>query len=156
MKLLSKRAFGNPDADWWDKLIAIVSLCNFSHTELQFKDGTCFSASLTEGVRFSPPIDTSDTRKWEVNELHGVDEKKAHNHAMTLVGQKYDYRGAFLSPYRVCKFLSFKQGRDKGFCSKVCGNILKLFSNYELDKGCKYSPARLTKTIKEQNKWKKK
>lgn len=160
MKLLIKKVFGNPNAHWWDYLIAITSFVtslgkdgwNYSHTELEFSNGKVFSASFTRGVRFRSSIDTSDPRKWEVIELHGVDEKKAYEYALSIEGQDYDRKGAVLSPLKICKFLTFKQDRNKGFCSKVCTDDIRESSEYELDEGCKYSPMRIRNAILDMNK----
>lgn len=159
MKLLSKKVFGNPDAKIYDYIIAIGTLSNRSHSELQFSNGRCFSASYTRGVRFRTPIDTSNPKKWSVIELNGIDEKKAEEDCRSYLGMGYDATGAVLSSMNVCKirlgiraaknlFLRFTvvENKLKKFCSEVCTDVLRK-QGYDLSDGCKNDPGRLERSV---------
>ena len=80
--------------DWLDKLIALVTRGRFSHVELQFSDGVCFSSSPRDGgTRLKTIV---------VDPLHWVtvpvtcttaQETKAMEWCEKNVGKGYDYLG---------------------------------------------------------------
>ncbi|MFT7880823.1 MAG: hypothetical protein ABXS91_10565 [Sulfurimonas sp.] len=159
MNLIAKKAFGNPDADIYDYVIAIATLSNRVHTEIQFSDGICFSASPKNGVRFRPEIDTSDSRKWETIPIE-ADERSVREQCHKFTGLEYDMKGAVLSAFRPCGislkfqfvkysiiFFRVTEGKEKMFCSEACTEVLRPHIK-TLGVGCKYSPKRLLRAIK--------
>ncbi len=141
MKLISYKVWDNPNADWFDKLVGIVTIGNFSHNELVFDNGDCFSISARDsGGRFKKINIKSES--WDVIELPNIIDAKVRLEAKKLVGVKYDHIGAITSPFRLCLHL-----RDKIYCSEVCGNLLRN-NGLKLEKGCKYTPKRLRNEIK--------
>jgi hypothetical protein len=146
-----------------DVLIGVFSIGRYSHVELVFSDGECFSSSIREdGVRFKK-IDI-DNDRWDVIALprfHRDVEIEAllREDALREVGKGYDKWGAFTS------ILPFCVQRSKLlFCSEMIINmfhkrrVIQLLIEEHgvhawhytpIGDGCRYSPARMYKKIRE-------
>ena len=143
MKLAFYKAF-QEKATIIDKLIGIASVGKYSHVELIFDNGLCFSVSGRDGagrfkkIKFNPD-------RWDILELDDrMDPVIILREANKYVGYKYDYLGAFFSVTPICI-----QKDNKIFCSEVVINMLnKSMNPYRLKDGCNYSPSRLHNEIK--------
>lgn len=146
MKLIFYKAWYNPRATFFDKVIAFFSLGSVSHSEICFSNGECFSISPRENsIRFKKiPL---NPQRWDIVELNISlrDEMKVYKYCKKIEQKKvkYDYIGALTSPLRLCI-----QNEDKYFCSEVCANVLSETEIFDLEKGCRYTPSRLQKTIR--------
>jgi len=146
MKVISYKVWGNPKSTWLDKAISIVSFGNYSHTELVFSDGKSFSISPRDViVRFADININSGS--WDIIDIQ-VDKKteaaiRAECEQLKKKKYKYDYIGALSSPLRLCI-----QRKDRYFCSELISYILNKYRVKNLDKGCKYTPVRLQKTLR--------
>jgi len=104
-----------------DKIIAAWTHGPFSHVELRFSDGMCFSSSFRDkGVRFKN-IDIKPER-WEILQLNIRDEQEQllREWASKHIGKKYDFLGifGFVIGTRI-------QNKKKWYCSEVCAATLK-------------------------------
>jgi hypothetical protein len=133
-------------ATWLDKAIAVFSFGNYSHAELQFPNGECFSISARDKkVRFKKI--NIDNDRWDTVKLtKPVDEKLLREKALKYTGHRYDYLGALTSITPICI-----QKENKCFCSEVIVDLLRQMPEYSyLKKGCNYSPSRLHKILKKE------
>lgn len=108
--------------DWWDKVISWWTWSLYSHVELVFKDGLCFTSSSRDGgVRFKNiPL----TEKWFVIEIGSDKEEEIREWCETELGKAYDWLGAI-----GCGIgMPCLQSDDKWFCSEVVGAALNEFS----------------------------
>jgi len=144
MKVAFYKAF-QPKATFLDKIIAIFSFGRYSHVELVFPNGDCFSISPRDnGGRFKKI--SLNEEQWEIIELDSVvDARMLRARAKKFVGFKYDYIGAIFSIMPFCI-----QKNKRIFCSEVVANLLRnspVFSN--LRDGCIYSPSELYRELKD-------
>ena len=105
--------------DWCDKFISWGTGGPYSHVELVFSDGECFTSSPRDGgVRFKT-IPLSD--KWTVIDIGNKEKEAAVKECCRKqLGKKYDWLGAF-----GCGIgLSWLTSEDKWFCSEIVGFIL--------------------------------
>lgn len=108
-----------------DKIIDIrTGFYGYSHVELVFSDGMCFSASYRDGqkCRFKK-IDLDE--KWEIVDLDidMEEERQIRIRAGHYVGAKYDFFGIlfwYVIPIR-------RQDKKKWWCSEIVSKLL----NYE-------------------------
>jgi len=150
MKLITYKVFNNPKSTFLDKLIGLVTLSNYSHSELLFDDGMCFSISPRENKLRLKKITLGD--QWDIQDLDlsTVQVKKARMlcEQLTRLPYTYDYKGAITSPLMLCI-----QDDLKMFCSEVCVFVLDAVKIRPVfQRGCKYTPSRLRKVIKERSK----
>lgn len=108
-----------------DKFISWCTNGPFSHCELLFSDGVCFSSSPRDnGCRFKKihilperwvhlPIET--TKESEIFELCKLEE-----------GKKYDWFGAFGF---IIPFLSASDNR--WFCSELCSHMINIATDQD-------------------------
>jgi hypothetical protein len=145
MKIAFYKAFQGK-ATKLDKAIAILTVGKYSHVELVFSDGLCFSVSPRDkGTRFKKI--NLDNGAWEVIDIPMLDKTEGviRSISESLVGCKYDYIGALFSISPVCI-----QKDKRYFCSELAANLLHQCIYYQsLNDGCKYSPNKLYKEIKE-------
>ena len=94
----------------------------FSHVELVFSDGMCFSARPGSGCSFQK-TDVNDRRQWEKIRLP-LDAKKELSirlHCTRFVGDRYDWLGVVRFALRVFYLSSsLKVSRQHRFCSEIC------------------------------------
>lgn len=106
--------------DCWDKLIAIWTNGLYSHCELVFSDGMCFSSSPRDkGVRFKQI--TIDPTHWDIIDVPTEKEKDIRNWCSTQVGMKYDWLGTLGLVIK----MPF-QAKNKWYCSEICITALNL------------------------------
>jgi uncharacterized protein YycO len=106
--------------DYWDKLVAMWTNGLYSHCELMFSDGMCFSSSSRDGgVRFKQII--IYPTHWDIIDVPTEKEKDIRNWCSTQIGMKYDWLGilglAIKMPF---------QNRKKWYCSEICITALNL------------------------------
>ena len=114
---------------WFDKLIAKITGSEFSHCELVFSNGTCFSASNRDGVRFAK-IDFKE--HWVLIDVPLTAEQEYAMLAWCTkqVNPKYDWLGVFLGWAGI-------QQSSRWFCSEICAEALmactdqKMFKPYK-------------------------
>lgn len=143
MYLASYRAF-NPHATWLDNLIGIVSLGKYSHSELVFSDGVCFSISPRDNKGRFKHIDLSGTQ-WDLLPLSISFEEEVVIKRLcnAYIDIPYDYIGALTAPLRLCL-----HSTQHIFCSEVCAKVLLNLPRYSyLGRACGYTPARLKKDV---------
>jgi len=141
MKFIAYKAFGNEKSKALDIAIAITSFSNYSHTELMFSDGMCFSSSGRDnGVRYKKII--PDPKRWDIFELDLTEEEESHIRYLADMYIKkrtrYDYLGALACGFHLCLM------NKRSFCSEIVSELLSYI--YVL-KGfpCHYSPGKLVK-----------
>lgn len=117
----------------YDKGIALATFSRFSHCEIVFSDGECWSASYRDkGVR-GKFITLGD--HWEVYDLVGnFDESAIKYWFLMHEGDKYDLPGAIGSWFHVDL-----TSENKKFCSQACALNLGIESVI--------TPHRLHKTL---------
>ena len=144
-----KVAFYNawqPKATLLDKAIAVFSFGGYSHAELVFPSGECFSISARDkSVRFKKI--NIDNSRWDTEDINEeVDPALLREAAKDYLGQEYDYIGALTSIAPMCF-----QKPNKSFCSEVIVNLLRNTPQYcHLKKGCNYSPSALQKLLQQE------
>ena len=141
MKVAFYKAF-QPKATNLDKAIAICSFGAYSHVELVFSDGMCFSVSPRDGGARFKKIDLNP-ESWNVMDIYIPEpaEKDIRAIAKSFTGYKYDYLGAIFSISPLCI-----QKNNRAFCSEIVTNSLDQCIYYnKLGDGCKYSPSKLYK-----------
>lgn len=145
MKLIFYKAWNNPKATMLDKIVALFSLGKYSHTEIHFSNDEAFSISPRENTIRFKKIDVNPQR-WDSIDINLSikEELQVYKYCVRLAQRKYkyDYIGALSSPLRLCI-----QNKNKYFCSEICANILQEQNIFQLEKGCKYTPVRLSKEI---------
>jgi len=138
MKVAFYKAF-QPKATFLDKIIAIFSFGRYSHVELVFPNGDCFSISPRDKKGRFKKISLNE-EQWDIIELDGaIDARLLRRKAKTFLDYKYDYIGAIFSIMPFCI-----QKNKRIFCSEVVANLLKKSPIYSgLRDGCIYSPSEL-------------
>jgi len=146
MKLAFYKAFQSR-ATIVDKIIAIFSFGKYSHVELVFPNGDCFSISAREGIGRFKKINL-DPDVWDIIELDSsISARELRKEAKHFLGFKYDFLGAIFSISPVCI-----QKNKKIFCSEVCTNLINKYPKYaKFGDGCKYSPSGLLTKLKDNN-----
>lgn len=109
-----------------DKLISLVTCGPFSHVELKFSDGVCFSSSLRDGgTRFKKIA--INPKHWAEIELltwedeYSVKEKRIRTWCEAKQGLQYNLAGV-LGLDKVCVL----KNRNKWFCSELCLSAITL------------------------------
>lgn len=142
MKILFYKAkYGN----YTDRVISLWTKGPYSHTELQFSDGICFSSSLWDGGTRFKNINIKPER-WDSIELDIKNEYKIRSFCESQVKLPYDLRGIFGLAIKV-KLAEKK----KWFCSEICCYALNL-AGILVGVDPNISPNLLYKTIKTE-KW---
>lgn len=124
-----KARYGN----FWDKTISWFTGSVYSHVELRFSDGMCFSASPVEsGVRF---LYIKLDERWDVIDLPNVSEEKEkeiRNWCETQVGKGYDWFAIFgyfygwlIGWFPLCN--SRLDDSRYWYCSEICTYPLTKF-----------------------------
>ena len=145
MQLIAYKAFGHPKSRLLDKAIGITSFSKYSHAELVFADGTCFSSSGRDhGARFKHFI--PDPNRWDIFELDITQEEENHIRFMAELYVKkqiaYDYFGVITCGMHLCLL------NKKYFCSEILAEVLGFI--FEMDGfPCIYSPGKLAKYVQE-------
>jgi len=143
LQLILYKAFGHKKSTILDKAIAISTLSKYSHSELVFSDGQCFSSSGRDnGVRFKNFI--PNTQRWDIFELDITKEEESHIRYMANLYAKrktqYDFIGAITCGLHICLL------NKKYFCSEILVELLSFI--FVVDNfPCKYSPGKLAKFI---------
>ncbi len=138
----------------WDKTISWFTKSEYSHVEIRFSDGMCFSsASLEYGVRFRY-IDVNDC--WDIIELPNVSEEKEEmvkNWCMDQIGRNYDWFGIFGYIYGYvfgwshgCK--NCLSDENCWYCSEICAYPLIAYGILNLPTNL-ITPGELYSFIKE-------
>jgi hypothetical protein len=112
---------------YWDKFIAWLTDGPFSHCEIVFSDGKCFSASPRHGgVRFKD-INIIEERWTEIDLGDIPEEEEIINWCSTQIGKKYDYFGAIglVIPF-------FPNDPETWYCSEICSTIINMTSKIHL------------------------
>jgi len=154
VKLRTKRVFGNKNANVYDYIIALFTLSNRSHSEIEFSDGTWWSSSYHTGTRFIKGH--SYGKDYTTIELPNVDEEKLYQICMKYNWLKYDRKGAILVPFNVCFIrlivgFIFRQDERKLFCSEAVALALLEEGTFNIDElPCKYAPHELENELKEK------
>jgi hypothetical protein len=105
---------------WIDRLIGSYDRGPYSHVELVFSNGVCFSSSYRDGGTRFKQIDLDDG-KWDVFDLPRVsdsDEDDLWLWCRDQAGVKYDLIGVLAFK------LPFRQDGRRWFCSEVCSTGL--------------------------------
>lgn len=102
---------------WLDRWIGLLTWGQFSHCEIVFSDGTCFSSSPRDGgTRFKKINFQPDHWEFIELELSYQDEDTVLAFCEGEVGKPYDWAGAIFR-------LPFMNGR--WYCSEVCVEALE-------------------------------
>lgn len=114
--------------DFWDKLIGWWTGGPYSHVELVFSNGECFTSSPRDGgVRFKQ-IDINPEH-WNRVSITVAAEKEAEIYTWceSQVGLKYDWLGilGFVLP------IHFRT-RRAWYCSEICSYVLDRFIGHQL------------------------
>lgn len=120
-----------------DKVISIFTLSKYSHCEIVFSNGECWSSSSREGGVRGKYIELGD--HWDVFELIGDFNEAAIKYwFMSNDGDLYDWFGAVGSLFHIDL-----SSEDKKFCSYACAIVLGVSPIA--------TPGNLYKTLKKQN-----
>lgn len=150
MKLISYKVWGNPKSTWLDKIVSIFSLGKYSHSEIAFENGECFSISPRENIGRIKKINYTE-KEWNILDLNVSAETEEDVYKCCQIVSKanieYDFLGAFTSPLSLCI-----QRKEKIFCSEICADIFTLKGIFKLERGCRFTPSKLQKTIERKTK----
>ena len=108
--------------DYADKAIAWATWGRYSHVEIRFSDGMCFSSSGRDGgVRFKQ-INIAPAN-WDIVHLSVLpvqEEAVIRAWCQTQVGKLYDWKGilCFFFPGDI-------QNNNKWYCSEICAAALR-------------------------------
>jgi len=138
------------DGEIWDFVTnAFSGFGGYSHTELVFSDGLCFSADPDSGLRIKE-VDRSDARLWEHEQLDisPDDEARIRAWAETEIAThhpKYDWGGVirFVWPWS-------KEHPQDYFCSESTVAALQLVPMLCDVKAWQVSPNKLHKLEKKR------
>ena len=130
--------------DWKDKVISWWTWGPYSHTEIRFPDGQCFSSSVRDGqqVRFKK-IEV-DPEHWTILQLPLEETPEIRAYCDSQLGKKYDWLGIF-------GFALFKEydaginNPKKWYCSEICAEILRHLGWTDIPH--KVSPNKLFKLV---------
>lgn len=110
--------------DCWDKLVALWTWGPYSHCELVFSDGECFSASPRDGGTRFKNIEFVPER-WDFLEIPVRDEEEIREWCRTQEGRKYDWLGILGFILTIRRL----EDRDKWYCSEICFHALSKFNS---------------------------
>jgi uncharacterized protein YycO len=105
----------------WDKLIGLWTFGPYSHVEILFSDGVCFSSSPRDGgVRFKNIHILPE--RWTAIDMPTDQEENIKKWCEKKVGLRYDWWGilGFVLPF-------VRQERKAWYCSEICITALKKF-----------------------------
>ena len=104
------------NGDYRDKFISFWTRGPYSHCELLFSDGVCFSSSPRDGgVRFKT-FEILPTH-WDTKEVLTDKEEEIKKWCETQVGKKYDWLGVVgLSLLH----MPWVQDKKQWYCSEIC------------------------------------
>lgn len=99
----------------WDRFVALITNGIYSHCELVFSDGACWSSSPRDGGTRYKTIEISD--HWDCVDIHGdeINESIIRSWCNKHIGIKYDWIGAM----GVGLHLPFQE-RHRMFCVEAC------------------------------------
>jgi uncharacterized protein YycO len=121
-------AFYRGSGKLMDKIIRWWTGGEYSHVEVQFSDGKCFSSSFRDkGVRFKK-IDLKP-EKWNVVDISIENEAEVLEWCMTQLHKKYDLLGVL--GYVLTPFRNTVQSKKRWYCSEICAHILRTFNREE-------------------------
>jgi len=130
--------------DW---IIAKWTRGPYSHAELQFSHGVCFSSSKRDGgTRFKKIRVNPDC--WDIIELNDItfeQEKEIFDWCTAQCGKKYDMLGLFGFTFK-SRWINI-HARDKWYCSEIVAAALRENINYCTDLFKKISPNKLYKQM---------
>lgn len=117
---------------WWTRSI-------YSHCELHFGNGECFSSWPGEGTRWTQRQLRADW--WDIVPVRGVDgmDDKVRAWCEGELGCKYDWRGIYFSQV----FPWGWHSNHRWFCSEVCTAAQQSIGLYPGVKAYQQSPERL-------------
>jgi hypothetical protein len=99
------------NGNWWDKIVAWWTCGKYSHCELLFSDGICFSSSPRDGGTRFKKIDII-SEHWNEIEISSSHEIGIREWCEKHVGEKYDWLGVFMPKW------GFRKRRC--FCVEAC------------------------------------
>lgn len=117
------------------------SHCEIAVKRIEFTNGhhyehetyyDCYSASVQDGGVRCKQIDVSDSTKWDLILLEGINKAQICYYFELTKGKKYDWWGA------LGVVLGIKQKRSKYFCSEWCFNAI-----FDSEEGWRFSPNQL-------------
>lgn len=116
-------AFRKRAKSWYSYLIRFYTRGPYSHSELVFSDGLCFSSQEGEGSRFKAISLTAD--EWDLLPVpvSEADQLRIRAFCEREKGCEYDWRGISFS------FLPVPigwQSAEKWFCSEICAAGLQI------------------------------
>lgn len=111
---------------WFDAAVRWWTRGPYSHCELVFSDGMCWSASVRDGGVRGKVIDLA-SGNWDVFEVPG-NEAEIRAWCEALEGRKYDYAGLFKFVWR-----PFYQAGSRFFCSEYCAAGMKFRDPWRFD-----------------------
>lgn len=121
-----KIAFYKGKGQILDKVIKWFTGGNFSHVEILFKDGICFSSSTRDkgiGCRFKQ-IDMDDG-KWGIIDVEVPDESEeaVRDWCTTQLACKYDFIG--IIGFAITPFRNSMQSDKRWYCSEIVAEGLR-------------------------------
>ena len=130
-----------------DVLVTWLTLGPYSHCELIFSDGQCFSSTPINnaGVRFAPAAEVlTNLSKWYFLDLplNTSEEEQLRAWCNGEVGCPYDWNDIFRFGL---KFLP--EDPNAWFCSELCLAGLQQIGMFKGLKACNYSPNRYYKLL---------
>lgn len=104
----------------YDKIISIITLSKYSHCEIVFPNGECWSSSSRDGGVRCKFINLDN--HWDVFNINkSFDQSTIKNWFLDNNQDSYDWFGAFGSTIRLNS-----SSENKKFCSYVCAIVLGL------------------------------
>ncbi len=128
-------------------LIKLWTRSRFNHVELEFSDGTRFSAYPKGGTQFKAPLTAFEQHQWvRVPLLIALDhEIDLRNWCHSELACRYDWAGILLTQI----FPIGRHSKTKWFCSEVCAAALApAFATIGKLKPHRISPAKLYRLMK--------
>lgn len=129
----------------YDKMIAAATCGRYSHVEIKFNDGICFSSSPRDGGTRFKQINVSP-KNWDIVNLKisSEQENNVRFFCEKEVDKEYDWLAisCFLLPVNV-------NDAKKWYCSEICSTVL-IKEKILYTKNDKFSPSSLYKIVKEQ------
>lgn len=135
--------FYKASGDYIDKIIQLTG--PYSHCEIEFSNGICFSSSGRDGgVRFKNIANTTNYHiNWDFLEFD-IDDKELLNWAKTQVGLKYDWPGLIGTCFNI-----YLESNNRWFCSEICSTICEAAGIYRGPK--LITPTKLYRCLNEKN-----
>lgn len=113
---------------FWDKLVALATWGPYSHCELMFSDGVCYSAMPFEGTRFTNTIMLDPFHwTWVDIPLGEQEEDAIRKWCEGEVGCGYDYVGALRL---------HGTSATQWYCSEICIQALNVNAGIRLFRPC--------------------